>query len=73
MKVGQKIIIGLVGVLSFGLVNMTMLSNYSYAEGVKNKVCEDLNGAEDVDQAVLDAAGCSGPTGKNKNIENGYF
>ena len=68
MKVGQKIIIGLVGVLSFGLVNMTMLSNYSYAESVKNKVCEDLNGAEDVDQAVLDAAGCSGPTGKNKNI-----
>ena len=68
MKVGQKIILGLVGVLSFGLVSMTMLSNYSYADSVKNKVCEDLNGAEDVDQAVLDAAGCSGPTGKNKNI-----
>ena len=44
MKVGQKIILGLVGVLSFGLVSMTMLSNYSYAEGVKIRYVKILMG-----------------------------
>ena len=68
MKIGQKILLGLVGVLSLGLFNMATFSQYTYAEGVKNKVCEELANAEDVDESVLQAAGCSGPTGTHKNI-----
>ena len=47
---------------------MMSFPQYSHAEGVKNKVCEELEGAKDVDESVLQAAGCSGPTGKHKNI-----
>lgn len=68
MKIGQKILLGLVGALSFSLFNIATFSQYTYAEGVKNKVCEELANAEDVDESVLQAAGCSGPTGKHKNI-----
>lgn len=68
MKIGQKILLGLVGTLSFSLFNIATFSQYTYAEGVKNKVCEELANAEDVDESVLQAAGCSGPTGKHKNI-----
>ena len=68
MKIGQKILLGIVGLIGMGLMNMALLSHYSYAEGVKNKVCEELAGEEDVDESVLTAAGCSGPTGKHKNI-----
>ena len=68
MRIGQKILLGLVGILSLSLFSMMSFPQYSYAEGVKNKVCEELEGAEDVDESVLQAAGCSGPTGKHKNI-----
>ena len=68
MRIGQKILLGLVGILSLSLFSMMSFPRYSHAEGVKNKVCEELEGAEDVDESVLQAAGCSGPTGKHKNI-----
>lgn len=68
MRIGQKILLGLVGILSLSLFSMMSFPQYSHAEGVKNKVCEELEGVEDVDESVLQAAGCSGPTGKHKNI-----
>lgn len=68
MKISQKILLGLVGILSLSLFNVVSFSQYGHAEGVKNKVCEELANAEDVDESVLQAAGCSGPTGKHKNI-----
>ena len=67
-KIGQRIMMGVLGVLVLGFVNMGVLTRTSLAAGEVNKVCEELRGAEDVDQSVLDAAGCSGPTGSNRNI-----
>lgn len=67
-KIGQRIMVGVLGVLMLGFVNTGMLVKASLAVGEVNKVCEELRGAEDVDQSVLDAAGCSGPTGSNRNI-----
>jgi len=68
MKISQKILLGLVGILSLSLFNVVSFSQYGHAEEVKNKVCEELANADDVDESVLQAAGCSGPTGKHKNI-----
>ena len=43
--------------------------NNLYADsGNGKKICDELRGAGDVDEGVLDNAGCSGATGKNKNI-----
>ena len=68
MKISQKILLGLVGILSLSLFNVVSFSQYGHAEEIKNKVCEELANADDVDESVLQAAGCSGPTGKHKNI-----
>lgn len=68
MKISQKILLGLLGILSLSLFNVVSFPQYGHAEEVKNKVCEELANAEDVDESVLQAAGCSGPTGKHKNI-----
>lgn len=68
MKISQKILLGLVGILSLSLFNVVSFSQYGHAEEIKNKVCEELANTEDVDESVLQAAGCSGPTGKHKNI-----
>ena len=68
MKISQKILLGLVGILSLSLFNVVNFSQHGYADGIKNKVCEELANTEDVDKSVLEAAGCSGITGKHKNI-----
>ena len=71
MKCGyrlKKIITAIMlGVLFCGQMMLVTEKRVS-AAGDVNKVCSELSGADDVDQSVLDAAGCSGPTGSNKNI-----
>ena len=72
MRIGQKFLLGLVGILSLSLFSMMSFPQYSHAEGVKNKVCEELEGAKDVDESVLQAAGCSGPTGYIRACKHNY-
>ena len=69
MKKIKKLTITAIALTIFGCLNMLLPVNRLYADsGNGKKICDELRGAGDVDEGVLDNAGCSGATGKNKNI-----
>jgi hypothetical protein len=69
MKKIKKLTITAIALTIFGCLNMLLPINNLYADsGNGKKICDELRGAGDVDEGVLDNAGCSGATGKNKNI-----